>query len=102
MKIIWSEFASNALKGIYLYHKLMVSEKVARTIRSNILCYVKHLLKHPRSGQTESTLEVLKEGHRYLVYGNYKIIYREVDEGILITDVFDTRQDPQKIISGKK
>jgi plasmid stabilization system protein ParE len=44
----------------------------------------------------------MKEGHRYLVSGNYKIIYKEVNEGILITDVFDTRQDPQKIILREK
>lgn len=102
MKIIWSEFASNAAKEIYLYRKLMVSEKVALTIKSNIFSSVKQIIKHPRSGQTESTLEVMKEGHRYLVSGNYKIIYKEVNEGILITDVFDTRQDPQKIILREK
>ena len=42
-------------------------------------------------------LEELNEGHRYLVKGNYKIIYKEIPEGMLITDVFDTRQDPINI-----
>jgi hypothetical protein len=31
------------------------------------------------------------------VSGNYKIVYKQVKEGVLITDVFDTRQDPEKI-----
>ena len=53
--------------------------------------------KHPVSGPIEINLEKINEGHRYLVKGNYKIIYKEVPEGVLITDVFDTRQDPIKI-----
>jgi hypothetical protein len=44
----------------------------------------------------------LGEGHRYLIESNYKIIYKEVPEGILITDVFDTRQDPAKINNPKR
>jgi toxin ParE1/3/4 len=47
-------------------------------------------------------LEVLLEGHRYLVDTNYKIVYKKVREGILITDVFDTRQDPVKINKTKR
>jgi hypothetical protein len=34
--------------------------------------------------------------------GNYKIIYKEISEGVLITDVFDTRQDPIKINDEKR
>ena len=45
----------------------------------------------------EKSLEQLESSHRYLVENNYKIIYRKVKEGILITDVFDSRQDPVKI-----
>ena len=33
---------------------------------------------------------------RYLVIWNYKIIYKPVKEGVLITDVFNTRQNPNK------
>ena len=55
-------------------------------------------LRHPLSGQIEVNLQKLGEDHRYLVEGNYKIIYKKVKEGILITDVFDTRQDPVKIL----
>ena len=97
MKVIWSEFASGSLADIYRYHKLIVSENVARKIRSKIFSTTEQLSKHPHSGQIENTLAELKEGHRYLVEGNYKIIYKEVSEGILITDIFDTRQDPIKI-----
>jgi toxin ParE1/3/4 len=102
MKIIWSDFASVTLAEIYKYHKLYVSEQVARKIKSNIFSATKQLQKHPHSGQIENTLEQLEGGHRYLVEGNYKIIYKKVSEGMLITDVFDTRQDPKKINDPKR
>lgn len=35
------------------------------------------------------SLEQLIEGHRYLVSGNYKVVYKQVKEGILITDIFE-------------
>lgn len=97
MKIIWSNFASESLKEIYLYHKEVASEPIAKRLKTNIFNTTRQLIKHPLSGQIEETLAMLEQGHRYLVKGNYKIIYRKINEGILITDIFDTRQDPIKI-----
>ena len=56
-----------------------------------------YFINHPKSGQLEDSLKKLDEGYRYLVVGNYKLIYKEVKEGVLITDVFDTRQNPVKM-----
>jgi len=97
MKIIWTDFASETLKEIYKYYKEVAGENVARKIKTNIFLATKQLEKHPQSGQIEKSLEQLKGGDRFLVEKNYKIIYRKVKEGILITDVFDSRQDPVKI-----
>lgn len=49
--------------------------------------------------QIEDLLIDRKDGYRYIVCGNYKIIY-SVDielKLIKIADVFDTRQNPIKI-----
>ena len=97
MKIIWSRFAITMLKEIYLYHKDAAGVNVAKKLKSKIFSSVKQLKKHPDSGQIEKSLEQLGEDHRYLVSGNYKILYKKVKEGILITDIFDSRQDPTKI-----
>ena len=97
MKIIWANLAMKAFKEIYQYHKIVASERIAQQIKSGIFTTTKQLINHPELGQIEPTLEKLKEGHRYLVNANYKIIYKIVKEGILITDLFDTRQDPSKI-----
>jgi len=97
MKIIWSDFASRTLIGIYKYYKDVANKDIAIKIKNSIFSATRQLIKHPDSGQIELTLDQLGEGHRYLVKDNYKIVYKKVDEGILITDVFDTRQDPRKI-----
>lgn len=97
MKIIWSEFASSTLVEIYNYYKDAANKEIAIKIKNDIFYATRQLLKHPDSGQIELTLAQLGEGHRYLVKDNYKIVYKKVDNGVLITDVFDTRQDPRKI-----
>ncbi|MCF8347452.1 MAG: type II toxin-antitoxin system RelE/ParE family toxin [Bacteroidales bacterium] len=102
MKIIWSEFASEMLKETYLYHKEVAGIRIAKKLKSNIFSSTKQLKQYPDSGQIEPTLEVLNEEHRYVVAGHYKVVYKKVIEGILITDIFDTRQDPIKINNPKR
>jgi len=102
MKVIWTDFAANSLIEIYQYYKEVASQSVAQRIRFKIFSATRQLIKHPLSGPIEPNLQRLGEGHRYLVEGNYKIIYKRVKEGVLVTDVFDTRQDPIKIKLGNK
>ena len=102
MKVIWSDFASETLKDIYDYYKEVAGETVARKIKGNIFLTTGQLINHPESGQIEDTLVQLEEGHRYLVNNNYKIVYKKIKEGILVTVVFDTRQDPISINNPKR
>jgi len=101
MRIIWSDFAINSLYDIYKYFKEAAGENVAKRTKSKIFTATQQLNRHPESGQIEPILKQLGDNHRYLVEGNYKIIYKKVDDGILITDVFDTHQDPTKMINIK-
>ncbi len=97
MEIFWTDFASGILSEIYKYYKGKASPIVAQKIKSEIFKSTQQLKQFPYSGHVELNLQKLNEGHRYLVKGNYKIIYKEIPEGILITDIFDTRQDPVNI-----
>ncbi|MBK9417484.1 MAG: type II toxin-antitoxin system RelE/ParE family toxin [Flavobacteriales bacterium] len=45
----------------------------------------------------EPWLEHKGHGHRRVVVGNYKIVYRVHQEAVRIVDVFDSRQDPGKM-----
>ena len=97
MRVIWSNFAIERLKEIYIYYREVAGRRIALKINNRIFKSSKRLINHPKSGQLEDSLKKLDEGYRYLVVGNYKLIYKEVKEGVLITDVFDTRQNPVKM-----
>ncbi len=61
---------------------------------------VEHLAAFPESGQVEPLLKM--QNSRYIIEGNYKIIYQFDDKNILITDVFHSKQNPKKILKRNK
>lgn len=97
MKIFWTRFALDSLADIYKYYKNNVSETIAKKIRESVLLSTNQLKKFPLSGPLEKSLLNLNEGHRSIIRGNYKIIYKIQNREIYITDVFDSRQDPDEI-----
>lgn len=98
MKVSWTNFALESLHEIYNYYKENVNIRVANKIRVDIFSAVKQLKIHPNSGAIEVLLESISEGHRYLIIGNFKILYKILETNIYITDVFDTRQNPDKLV----
>ena len=97
MKVLWTKFALSSLRDIYIFYKEKANISVANRIRDEVLTSTDQLENHALSGQREGSLEDLKESHRYILRGQYKIIYRIKNDEVFITDVFDTRQDPEKI-----
>ncbi|MBZ9728618.1 type II toxin-antitoxin system RelE/ParE family toxin [Salegentibacter sp. JZCK2] len=97
MKIIWSDFAIYNLKAIFEYYAVNANKKVAHKLRKQILQSTDRLIKNPESGQIETYLVKFQKNHRYILSGNYKIIYRIENDTIIINDVFDVRQNPDKI-----
>ncbi|MDZ4822338.1 MAG: hypothetical protein SH856_02655 [Flavobacteriales bacterium] len=51
----------------------------------------------PFIGQFEPLLNHLNHAHRRIIVGNYKIIHLVFEKKIVITDSFDSRQDPDKM-----
>lgn len=102
MKIIWTEFAIINLKEIYDYYVLNVSKKVADKIRSQIFISSNQLIKNINSGPVEDNLKSLNENYRYLVSGNYKLIYKIDGNKIIKQDIFDVRQNPPKMNDEKR
>lgn len=97
MKVLWTKFAMNSLNEIFIYYKENVSIIVAQNIKENIISGSRQLANQPLSESIEPLLIELKEEHRYLIRGNYKIISKIKHKKIYITDIFDTRQDPDKL-----
>ncbi len=97
MKLVYTEQSLLSLEEALEFTAPNVSYEKLIAIRDQILDTADSLLSQPLKRQTEPFLEHLDLGHRRLVEGHYKIIYRVVGECIYIIDIFDSRQDPDKM-----
>ncbi len=97
MKLIYTEQAFIGLEEALNFIALKVTQEKLLEIRNRILDKADTLLLQPNQGQSEPYLEHLNLGYRRLIEGHYKIIYRVIEEIIYITDIFDSRQDPDKM-----
>lgn len=93
----WSEIAENQLKDIFDYYAIEAGSRTAKRLINKIIKRVDILLSYPQSGQKEELLLNRVLEYRYLIEGNYKIIYSVQDNYIVISAIFDTRQNPTKI-----
>lgn len=97
--VVWSDSAIEELRSIYDYLYFQASKRVADKISNAIVDKSLLLEETPRAGQKEELLTHLNKEIRYLIEGNYKIVYW-IDENIVsIATVFDCRQNPQKLKS---
>jgi len=97
VKILWTEFAINQLEQVFDYYKYKANINVARKIVSQIADRTLLLEKNPLMGTKEPLLEDRKSEYRYLVEGNYKILYWVEDNFVKISSIFDCRLNPIKI-----
>jgi len=95
--VVWSDGAIEELRTIYDYLYFNVSKKVADKISNAIVDKTLLLEQSPRVGQKEELLVHLNKEIRYLIEGNYKIVYWIDDEIISIASVFDCRMNPKEI-----
>ncbi|MCF8361235.1 MAG: type II toxin-antitoxin system RelE/ParE family toxin [Prolixibacteraceae bacterium] len=97
MKLIYTEQALHSLEEALGHMATKISAEKLIEIRDRILDAADTLLLHPLLGQKEPFLEHLGLDHRHLIESHYKIIYRVNGDYIYITDIFDSRQDPDKM-----
>jgi plasmid stabilization system protein ParE len=99
LPVFWTRFAENKLDDIYHYYALKASPEVAQKIVNDLLDRSIDLEKHPEMGPVEQLLAHRIQKFRYLIEGNYKIIYwvNQEPQRIEVFNVFDTRQNPNKI-----
>ena len=101
MHVTWTLPAKYRLKEIFLYYKHHATLQTANKITTSLLNATKALSANPKMGNREKLLQHKKEEYRYLVEGNYKIIYKINSKAIFIIDVFDCRQNPKKLLKNK-
>jgi toxin ParE1/3/4 len=98
IKVVWTDSAIDKLSEIFNYYNSVAGTEIADDIINKIVDRTIYLEKHPFIGAKEELLYKRKREYRYLVEGNYKIIYWVDDAVITIATVFDTRQNPRKIL----
>lgn len=99
-EVIWSEFSEKQIDEIFNYYEQKSkSYQVASKIVTKILLAPDKLIHNPKIGQREFILENRDTQYHYIIESNYKIIYSidEENRHVKVADIFDTRQDPEKI-----
>lgn len=97
LSVFWTDTARFQLEEIFIYYKDRVSLAVAQKLVQRIIDRTLQLERNPQSAPKEPLLSDRKFEYRYLVEGNYKIIYGIDDNYIKIASVFDSRQNPKKV-----
>ena len=97
LKVVWTDIAKFRLEAIFFYYKDKAGITVARKMTAQIIAKADSLEKQPTIGPIEELLKNRRNTYRYIIQGNYKIIYWIEDSYIKIATVFDCRQNPKKI-----
>jgi len=97
--ILLSSNAKRRLLEIIDYQTSQGQKSYGKQLVKQLLKEVKRLQPNPHIGQIEQLLQDRNITYRYLVFKDYKIIYSVHIENYLIriADVFDTRQNPDKM-----
>jgi plasmid stabilization system protein ParE len=98
MKLVYTQQAIESLQECLHFLTAEVPPEKVSEIRDKILAKADQLLLSPYLGQQEEYLEHMGQSHRRLIEGNYKIVYKVEREIIFITDIFDSRRDPDKMM----
>lgn len=98
MKISWSLKAREQLREIFDYYRDTASQEVAKSVVSGILGRTQNLGNFPKMGRKEELLSDQNKDFRYLVEGNYKILYFINNKDIHVSLIFDCRQNPKKLV----
>lgn len=97
MIVEWSNRAETRLEEIFNYHNEKAGLKTAQKIIRKIYSRAAILVANPQAGPREELLKNRPVEFRYLVEGNYKILYWLELGKATISTVFDCRQNPEKI-----
>lgn len=97
LRVFWTDTAKYQLEDIFDYYKSKASINTAKKLVGKIVDKTLTLEKNPTVGQKEELLSERKKEYRYLVEGNYKIIYWVEQNLVKVASVFDCRQNPDKM-----
>lgn len=99
MRVIYTDQSIDSLEESLCFsiNELGLSPERAALIKDQLFNRADSLALNPNKGQREELLQHLKEDHRRIIEGHFKIIYKVEGESIYITHFFDSRQNPEKM-----
>lgn len=74
-----------------------ISEVERGKMTDRLFDHIGLLARFPGLGQVEPQLARLNMGHRRLVVGHFKVVYRADGDTIVVVDIFDSLQDPDEM-----
>jgi toxin ParE1/3/4 len=101
MRVFFTDEALADIDQIHEYYR-EVAPLIADKLILKIIDKTLQLEQYSLSGPTEPILSEFGISRRFLVEGNYKIVYQVIDGLVYITQVFDARQNPPKMVKGNK
>ncbi|WP_192346294.1 type II toxin-antitoxin system RelE/ParE family toxin [Algoriphagus sp. Y33] len=93
LRIIWSKQAKESLKGIFDYYKDK-SLQGAKNVRADLLQTPKKIIFAKQYQKDD-----INPKYYRIIVREYKILYLEEGNRILIIDIFSTRQSPDILAS---
>lgn len=95
------DFTERALRSLERSLELLADKYTAEqreAYADKIFERTRLLLQYPRSGQREERLAALGQEHRRLICDHFKIVYFIDGDIIRITDIFDSRRNPDEML----
>ena len=104
MKVDFSDETILILEEIHENLRVFRSLKFADGVIDRIFDKTQLLTEFPEMGTVEQSKAFKDSKVRYLIEGFYKIFYQiDANKGIIeVISIFDTRQDPSKMLSKEK
>jgi Plasmid stabilization system protein len=96
-KIVWSKRALSQLERNIRYIKEERGVTFGQIVLDKILGSVSRLTSFPLSGSIEPLLKHKKSEYRFVMAFSYKVIYRVQENKIVISRVFHTSRNPEKV-----
>ena len=90
-QIVWTFEAENDLDAIFEFYYTK-SPSAAINIRTSIITAVEDLIF-----ATQFQVDDINDRYRRIIVGNYKVLYKEIGNKLVIFAIFDCRQDPKKL-----
>ena len=97
VKVIWTKRAFKQLERAIKYIKEEQGVSYAQIVLNKTLEKTRLLGNSPKIGQVEPLLKHKKSEYRYIIVWSYKIIYRFEKDKVVISRVFHTSRNPEKL-----